>query len=461
MPYLVTFQLDAFNGTRDVEESLADLSAMLDCLIAIDTTYLRHHPQTPLLYASGVRYQDEPIGAEFWRDIPTVLRYGEGDCLPVSTLVLRDDYTFAPIISLKPGDVIMEDGQTTIVQECAITGEKPVLAFGLDNGCVLRASPDHRLFTAEDREVRAEDVRVGAQLRCPTRPFPMSASPHLVDERLHSVDAAWLVGTFIADGWYDHNRFSISGFDEKPKRRKAEQKKRVLELCEQAGIHSRWASKAITVNDAALTDVMRTCGSHAPMKRLPTMAWSKEQVPALIEGLQTDCSTATSGTLTYGTTSPMLALQLRVLHRMLDQSVHIREWSAERHKGLGTNPMFRVGIRRHADEDTCAAWKTRAEQYRTSVRVRSITEQEPELCADITTSTGRFYLPESDTIVHNCEDLACWLIAEKRVRFGLPARPIILPQLKPNGRYLYHIKVATPDVPGGVDDPSRRLGMKA
>lgn len=80
MPYLVTFQLDAFNGTRDVEESLADLSAMLDCLIAIDTTYLRHHPQTPLLYASGVRYQDEPIGAEFWRDIPTVLRYGEGDC---------------------------------------------------------------------------------------------------------------------------------------------------------------------------------------------------------------------------------------------------------------------------------------------------------------------------------------------------------------------------------------------
>ena len=80
MPYSVTFQLDAFNGTRDNVESLADLSAMLDCLIAIDTTYLRFHPNTPLLYRSGVRYVAEPIGAEFWRDIPTVINHGEGDC---------------------------------------------------------------------------------------------------------------------------------------------------------------------------------------------------------------------------------------------------------------------------------------------------------------------------------------------------------------------------------------------
>lgn len=80
MPYSVTFQLDAFNGTRDIEESLADLSAMLDCLISIDMTYLQRHPNTPLLYKSGVRYQDEPIGAEFWRDIPTVLRYLDADC---------------------------------------------------------------------------------------------------------------------------------------------------------------------------------------------------------------------------------------------------------------------------------------------------------------------------------------------------------------------------------------------
>ena len=93
MPYRVTFELDAFNGTRDAAESHADLAAMLDCLIAINTNYYRHrgigrdygqNPAVPLLYRSGVRYEVEPIGAEFWRDIPTVLKYaregGGSDC---------------------------------------------------------------------------------------------------------------------------------------------------------------------------------------------------------------------------------------------------------------------------------------------------------------------------------------------------------------------------------------------
>ena len=290
MSYRITLELGGFDGLRDAQESFEKLAAALDGLIAQDVIHLRWHPTTPLLYQSGVRYEPEPLGAEFWRDIPTVLQYGTGDCLPVSTLVLRDDYTFAPIIALRPGDRIMEDGQATIVQECVVTGEKSVLAFALSNGRVLRASPEHRLFTADDKEVRAEDVRVGVELRTPTKPFPTAVEPF--------------------------------------------------------------------------------------------------------------------------------------------------------------EPIGAV------------------ENARTAVCVRDITELEPELCADITTSTGRFYLPESDVIVHNCEDLACWLVAEKRVRFNLPARPVIIPQFQaptpaqPNGSFLYHIVVACPDVPGGIDDPSRRLGMR-
>ena len=88
MPYRVTFELDAFNGTRDAVESHEDLAAMLDCLIAIDSNYLRRrvgldygrNPAVPLLYASGVRYVVEPTMAEFWRDIPTILNYLDADC---------------------------------------------------------------------------------------------------------------------------------------------------------------------------------------------------------------------------------------------------------------------------------------------------------------------------------------------------------------------------------------------
>ena len=78
--YRVTFESDAFNGTRDPQESIEVLAAMMNCLIEMNSIHLRRHPNTPLLYQSGVRYEEEPIGAEFWRDIPTVLRYGVADC---------------------------------------------------------------------------------------------------------------------------------------------------------------------------------------------------------------------------------------------------------------------------------------------------------------------------------------------------------------------------------------------
>ena len=56
----------------------------------------------------------------------------------------------------------------------------------------------------------------------------------------------------------------------------------------------------------------------------------------------------------------------------------------------------------------------------------------------------------------DCEELSAWRIAELRVRYRVPARPIIIPQIQPNGRYLYHIQVWTP---WGVEDPSRERGM--
>ena len=92
MPYRVTLEMDSFNGEVDAAESHEDLALLLDFLIARNSNYLRRrvgrdygqNPAVPLLYASGVRYEPEPLGAEFWRDIPTCLRVakegGGSDC---------------------------------------------------------------------------------------------------------------------------------------------------------------------------------------------------------------------------------------------------------------------------------------------------------------------------------------------------------------------------------------------
>lgn len=80
MPYRVTYVFDAFNGREDAEESLVLLSGMLDLLIFRNTRYLIQNPRTPLLFTSGVRYEQEPPGLEDWQDIPTCLKMGACDC---------------------------------------------------------------------------------------------------------------------------------------------------------------------------------------------------------------------------------------------------------------------------------------------------------------------------------------------------------------------------------------------
>lgn len=78
--FRITFVLDLFNGPRERELSRKVLDVMLQNLFEIDCLYLRSHPEAPLLYRSGVRYQEEPKGQEDWQDVPTTIGMGIGDC---------------------------------------------------------------------------------------------------------------------------------------------------------------------------------------------------------------------------------------------------------------------------------------------------------------------------------------------------------------------------------------------
>jgi hypothetical protein len=271
--YRITYVIDLFKGPEEQELSHKVLNILLHALMLVDMEYLRAHPEVPPLYQSGVRYEEEPPGQEDWQDVPTTLKLKVGDCLPVSTLVLREDFTSVEIGTLKAGDLILGDGTVTKVLDFAFTGKKPIIALTLDNGEILRASPNHRLILEDDSEIRTDCVKIGNKLKSPTFPF--------------------------------------------------------------------------------------------------------------------------SSPLTHS---------------------------------------------------------------KNSVEVVGISDGEPELCCDITTDTGRFYLPEYEVVVHNCEDLACWRAAELRVRYGIKAVPTFIWKVRPAGGYLYHIQVKLPD--GRVEDPSRALGMR-
>jgi len=263
----ITFVVDRFKGPVELGLSHRALQQMLECLADIDLDFLLAHPETPLLYDSGVVYQEEPPGAEDWQDTPTCLKLGWGDCLPLETkVVLAESHRLVTVGSLKNGDVILGDKglPTTILAGC-MTGNKPILRLDLENGKSLRVSLNHHLFIrddhAQERKIDATDVRPGDQL---------------------------------------------------------------------------------------------------------------------------------------------LSLESRA-------------------------------------------------------RVVSIANEPDAVCGDVTTDTGRLYLPESDVVVSNCEDLACWRVAELRL-VGVDARPAFTCDVLPDGSYLYHIQVELPN--GTLEDPSRMLGMR-
>ena len=64
----------------------------------------------------------------------------------------------------------------------------------------------------------------------------------------------------------------------------------------------------------------------------------------------------------------------------------------------------------------------------------------------------------------DCEDLACWRVAELRLgaigplrQASILAMPVYYSRVQPNGTLMYHIVVRWPN--GQLEDPSRRLGM--
>ncbi len=79
-PIRITLYIDLFSGPEERARSGTALHILLQALCAIDLDYLVHHPETPTLYTSGVRYEAEPIGREDWQDVLTTLRRGNGDC---------------------------------------------------------------------------------------------------------------------------------------------------------------------------------------------------------------------------------------------------------------------------------------------------------------------------------------------------------------------------------------------
>lgn len=340
----------------------------------------------------NVRYAGDISMKDTFQSPWRTFQMAGGDCFPEGTLFVTRD-GFVPVEQIEIGDEI-HDGQTWVnVLKTWDRGPKMILRAELDNGNTLRLSDTHKLLRVpagggydNADEVRMADLRIGDELLQPRR-FDAAS----VDEL--DASTAFLMGAYLAEGCRSHKKpggpdvyISLAGVANGKGIRE-----RAIEILKAREIPFKEREREIKFHARDFEESF-ALGRIAIEKGLPTFRYGPKTVETVVAAMeQGDSGLSTTGyNRVYSTISPTLALQYRVLKRMLGQSVHWKTLAD--HGGAGRNPIHRLTVRA---EDTRRPW----------AKVKAISvEDTPVDSYDIMTETGRVYLPETDLVARQCDD---------------------------------------------------------
>jgi len=389
-----------------------------------------------------VRYTSDILGADTYMHPRLALKTASADCLPGDTLLVTPQ-GLKTIEQIRPGDTIHDGSSWTRVLNWWDKGELPVSHFRLNNRNVLRCTSDHRLFrvtraaTGAHEELRAGEVQEGDSLLQP-RDFAAGA------ERLDP-DHALIIGAYLAEGWWDENKgaFSIAGVPNgKGLREKVLAAARRLGIDEgDLYVHERYIGFR-----AKHAWLISGCGKGgAEHKALPHLYFDADTARAIVAAMEAgDGGMATNGVnMVYSTTSRTLAFQYRVLKRMLGYSTSLKCMTAEEHGGAGSLPLWRVTVRASHQKRPWAVVK------------EVLRDVEKRHVFDIETTSGRIYLPETDLIVHNCDDFSSFGCAAL-MSVGIPCRFKVIQTTKSSTPDHIFIQAGTPK-----DGPAKWISLDA
>lgn len=358
---------------------------------------------------SRVRYTLDPRNLE-WVQTPfwTLLVAGQGDCFVTGTLVLQNHQVhgrqLSAVESLREGDEIWgHDRWTKVTRVWGSKGVLPTFQVLLNNGGNMRLTPGHLVWVADcarhahrskscscrvdERDlarVPVEELRDGMTLLQPDRITPGSGEC--------DPDRALLEGFYLSEGWGEGYRFAISGLEGGKKQWVRDE---VVRVCEKFGLRHRVTRKYISINNKDWAERLSMFGSRVAHKAHPSLDCDDRTAEQLLRGIMADSGANTNGGgRTFTTTSRSLWLQARVMLKQL--GVTCSQSYITDHGGLGTNPIWRLGVRDMKRSDGKAM---------KLLRVKEVIRDNVELpCWDIETEDHFVWLPEADWTVSQCDD---------------------------------------------------------
>lgn len=402
---------------------------------------------------SHITYQNEP-GERICSPQHTLSTGGPSDCFPEDTPVLREGHELVPIKMLCVGDRIWGLDRWSTVVAFEHKGELPVTAVTLNNGSTISLTEDHHVYvkscsvhgpTCPDivgsanychkvgREfteirIRVSELTEGMEMPTPERlPFGSEAQ---------DPQRAYVEGLFLSDGWVSYasyervdgsrqppQSFSIAGKDGCPKEA---QKREVERICQEFGIRTTWHARYITVHDPEWAQRLSNFGKRAFEKFAPTVNLDEAAAAEVLRGIMADSGQNThGGSRAFTTTSPLLALQTRVLWKMFGRTCGAR--TVVDHGGLGEHPVYRLNPRVRTEE--------RGQGSEKRLRVKRIERNVAVVaCVDIETDDHRVYLPAGDVTVSQCDDMAICLAALGE-SLRLPWKFVLTGKLRDGSRY--------------------------
>lgn len=365
------------------------------------------------------RYVSDPVGTDTFARARNTLATGAGDCLPGDTRLVTPR-GLVSIKDIKIGDTIHDGKSWVKVTQWWDKGESEVLSFELNNRSFLRCTAGHKVFRVtrndgEHTEERAETL-METDLLLQPREF---ACGHEALAPGH----ATILGAYIAEGWWDEAKgiFCISGIPNSKGLRE-----RVIEAAASLGITNIYMHDRYLGFRKEHSWLVSGCGKGAAQKQLPHLNFDRATVDLIVDALETGdggiqgARDGNKGSMTYSTASATLAHQYRVLKRMQGHSTLMRCLSAEEHGGAGSLPVWRLIVR---GPTTRKPW----------ARIEHVGSAGVHHVYDIETESHRIYLPDSDTIVHNCDEFTTVGAAASRA-IGIPARiKVIASKQSPDG----------------------------
>lgn len=368
----------------------------------------------------NIAYTPDPPGYDLFMTTRYTLESGQGDCFPAGTLLLRDDGLFVPIEELEIGDRIHDGTRFVAVLKKWNRGAKEIVRVHLNNQSSLRLTPSHTvlrvpkirrpngtygpgLFGSEE-EVEVGELRIDDHLLQP-RGFAGGA-------QTLSPDDALLMSAYLAEGYTskDFRRVGLAGVANRKGVREE-----VMRVLRARGVSFSEHEREIRFARSNV-ELLNTydLGRTALHKRLPHLDWDAKTVERLLRTFDaTDGGVQSNGAnVVYSSISYELALQYRVLQRMLGRSTSLRR--VDNHGGAGAHPIYRVMAR---VDDHSRPWAK-------VIGLHAEDEQSPTF--DIMTESGRVYLPESDVVVRQCDDFVIALGSMHRMLGfeGLVARVV-------------------------------------